>query len=136
MNVIVDTCVWSAALRHTTKPEAQESANELRELINERRAVLLGPIRQEILSGLREQEPFEELQEHLQAFDDFPITSDDYEYAAKLFNLLRSKGIQGSNTDFLIVSVSIKHGLSVFSTDKDFKLYSKHIKFHIHEIRK
>ena len=136
MNVIVDTCIWSTALRQASKSESAEIKIELKELINERRVVLLGPIRQEVLSGLRERERVEELQEHLRAFTDFSITSEDYEYAAELFNLFRSKGIQGSNTDFLIVAVSIKHGLSIFTTDKDFKLYLKHLKFHLHEIRK
>lgn len=136
MNVIVDTCIWSTALRPVAKPEFREIVNELKELIDERRVVLLGPIRQEVLSGLREQEQFEELKKHLKPFEDFPITSEDYEYSAELFNLFRSRGLQGSNTDFLIVSVSIKHGLSIFTTDKDFKLYIKHLKLHLHEIRK
>jgi len=136
LNVIVDTCVWSTALRPVVKPEFKDVVNELKELIGERRVVLLGPIRQEVLSGVREQDQFEKLQEHLKPFENFPITSEDYEYAAELFNMFRSKGLQGSNTDFLIVAVSIKHGLSIFSTDKDFKLYLKHLKFHLHEIRK
>ncbi|OGH57379.1 MAG: hypothetical protein A3G34_04265 [Candidatus Lindowbacteria bacterium RIFCSPLOWO2_12_FULL_62_27] len=136
MNVVVDTCVWSTAFRPVLKPELKDVVNELKELIGERRVVLLGPIRQEVLSGVRKQEQFEALKEHLKPFEDFPLTSEDYEYAAELFNMFRSKGLQGSNADFLIVAVSMKHDLSVFSTDKDFKLYMKHLKFHLHEIRK
>lgn len=136
MNVIIDACVWSTALRRATKSETQAIVNELKELVGEQRAVLLGPIRQEILSGLREPTQFNELREHLKSFEDYPIASEDYEYAAELFNYFRSRGIQGSNTDFIMVAVAVKHSISIFTTDKDFKLYLKHMKFNLHEIRK
>ena len=60
--------------------------------------------------------------------------TDDYEKAAFYFNLCRSKGIQGSNTDFLICSIAIRNNFSLFTVDKDFLLFSKHIPIQLHKI--
>jgi len=53
MNVLVDTSVWSLALRRREVDEESEIVRELRELIVEGSAVIIGPIRQELLSGIR-----------------------------------------------------------------------------------
>ena len=52
MKVLVDTSVWSQVLRRG-EPENEPRERELRELLREGRAVLMGPIRQELLSGIR-----------------------------------------------------------------------------------
>ena len=60
MPALVDTCIWSLALRRRSKeltPSESALREELPELIEEGRVRLLGPIRQEILSGIREQSP-------------------------------------------------------------------------------
>jgi len=126
MNVIVDTSVWSLALRRG-KPSSSYPVQELRNLIQDHRVQMLGPIRQEILSGIRNDTQFENLQKHLESFPDLPILTEDYVSAARFFNLFRSKGIQGSNTDFLICSVAVRNEFYIYTTDKDFDLFSKHI---------
>lgn len=88
---------------------------------------MLGPIRQEILSGIKDLKQFNLLKEYLSAFEDFPITTKDYEKAAEFFNLCRSKGIQGSNTDFLICSVSFNNRFPIFTADNDFITFARHI---------
>ena len=108
-------------------------AQELRQLIQDHRVQMIGPIRQEILSGIRNDSQFNKLKKHLESFPDLPILTNDYVRAAKFFNLCRSKGIQGSNTDFLICAVAVRNKLSIFSTDKDFELFSKHIKITLHQ---
>jgi predicted nucleic acid-binding protein len=52
MNV-VDTSVWSLALRRNTPNDALSIVNILRDLIADGRVVLLGVIRQEVLSAVR-----------------------------------------------------------------------------------
>jgi predicted nucleic acid-binding protein len=131
MKVVVDTSVWSLALRRD-KQSIFAPAQELRQLIQDHRVQMIGPIRQEILSGIRSEAQFSKLRKHLESFPDLPILTDDYVQAAKLFNLCRSKGIQGSNTDFLICAVAVRNKLSIFTTDKDFELFSKHIKIILH----
>ena len=43
--------------------------------------------------------------------------------AARFFNQCRSKGVQGSNTDFLLCALSARHDLAIFTIDEDFKHY-------------
>ncbi len=131
MKVLVDTSVWSLALRRG-KQSLFAPAHELRQLIQDHRVQMIGPIRQELLSGIRNNAQFNKLRKHLESFPDLPILTDDYVQAAKLYNLCRSKGIQGSNTDFLICAVAVRNNFSIFTTDKDFKRFSKHIKIILH----
>ena len=115
---------------HAQDPQAEE----LRRLIAAHIAEIIGPIRQELLSGVRDQTQFERLETHLSAFPDLALAAEDYVTAAKFFNLCRSKGIQGSNTDFLICAVAVRHDLAVFTTDGDFHLFAKCLPIVLHEI--
>ncbi len=127
MNVVVDTSVWSLALRRNTPNEALAIVNILRDLIVDGRVVLMGAIRQEVLSGVRYTEQFLRLQDYLRAFPDLELTSEDYELAAEFFNTCRSNGVQGSNTDFLICAVAHRRGYSILTTDQDFENFQLYI---------
>ena len=127
MNVLVDSSVWSLALRRNTTNEAIAIVKVLHDLIADGRVVLLGAIRQEVLSGVRYKEQFSRLQEYLRAFPDLELTTEDFELAAEFFNTCRTKGVQGSNTDFLLCAVAHRRGYSIFTTDKDFENFRSHI---------
>jgi len=134
MKILVDTTIWSLALRRRLPmPKDRILIEELSELVKELRAVLIGPVRQEVLSGIPNPEKFEEVRKHLEAFDDLPIVSADYEEAARIFNVCRMKGVQGSRIDFLICAVAIRHSAAIFTTDKDFKNYANHLNLQLHE---
>jgi predicted nucleic acid-binding protein len=130
MNVLVDTSVWSLAFRR--RVHAHGAVDELRRLIGAGRAALVGPIRQEILSGIREQGVFEQLRDRLRAFPDEPIAPADYEQAAEYFNTCRAMGLQGSNTDFLLCAVSVRHRLPILTTDDDFTRYGRLLPIALH----
>ena len=135
MKVLVDTSIWSLAFRRSTKKlnsEEKTILSNLTTLIEDLRVVLIGPIKQEILSGISDEMQFSQLKEKLQAFDDLPITSQDYELASEFYNTCRKNGVQGSHIDFLICAVAHRNKLLIFTTDKDFERYSKFIdlKFH------
>ena len=123
MNVIVDTDVWSEAFRK--KGEVSDHVRELVSLVEEGRVQLIGPIRQEILCGLRSSERFAQICKRLDAFPDRPIDSSVYIMAAQFFNLCRSRGIQSSNTDFLICACSVKWRLPILSKDQDYLRYKE-----------
>lgn len=118
------------ALRRRTPASAL--ADELTELIREGRACLVGPIRQEVLSGIRDRTHYERLRDRLRAFVDLDLTTADFERAAELSNLCRRKGVQGSPTDFLICAAAERHGASIFTTDEDFPLYARHVPIVLH----
>jgi predicted nucleic acid-binding protein len=127
MNVVVDSSVWSLALRRNTPNDPIPIINILRDFISDGRVVLLGVIRQEVLSGVRYSEQFIRLRDYLRAFPDLELTSEDYELAAEFFNTCRSNGVQGSNTDFLLCAVAHRRSYSIFTTDKDFENFRLHI---------
>jgi predicted nucleic acid-binding protein len=130
MKVLVDTSVWSLALRR--RAPRHEAVDELRRLIAHGRATLVGPIRQELLSGIRESATFERLRDGLRAFADEPIETADHERAAELFNVCRAAGMQGSNTDFLLCAVSERRRLPIFTTDDDFERFGRVISVLLH----
>ena len=89
--------------------------------------------RQEVLSGVKNESQFDKLVSHLAAFSDITLVGDDFVTAAKFFNLCRAKGIQGSNTDFLICAVAVRHDFAIFTTDGDFSLFSKYLPITLYE---
>ena len=132
MKVLVDTSIWSAALRRAPGQNIV-ARSRLAELIAGHRAQMTGPIRQELLSGIKDERQFDELSAHLSAFPDLPIVDEDYVMAAKFFNLCRAKGIQGSNTDFLICAVAIRNRMSIYTADDDFRQFAKVLPISLHE---
>lgn len=128
MNVLVDTSVWSLALR---RKNADLSAHQQRlvialtELIQEGRAHIIGSIRQELLSGIREPERFRKVRDKLRAFPEPTLDANDYEEAAHLSNQCRTRGITGSPIDFLVCAVAQHRRWQIFTTDRDFENYSK-----------
>ncbi len=124
--VLVDTCVWSLALRSSTSKEVS-TAEQLSQLIDENLVKIIGPIRQELLSGYTDKSSFNKLQQKLKHFPNEQVLDVDYECAAEYSNVCRSRGVQGSHTDFLICAVAFRLKFKILTVDKDFKNYSKHL---------
>ena len=134
MRILVDTSIWSLALRRSgaLSEEDRSLVDELRGLIDDVRVAMIGPIRQELLSGISSQTQFEALKEKLQAFEDLALGRDDYERAAGFYNTCRSSGVQGSPPDLLICAVGAGQGIPIFTSDKDFALYAQHLPISLH----
>lgn len=124
MKVLVDTSIWSLALRRT-RAAPPPVVDELRVLIEDGRAAIIGPIRQELLSGIRDAATFERLRGRLRHFEDEVLEPLDYERAAEHFTACRAKGVQGSNTDFLICASAERRDLPIFTTDGDFTRFAR-----------
>ena len=127
MLVLVDTPIWSLALRRRDpdlNPREHRLTTALRELIQDGRAQLVGPVRQELLSGLREESSFKKLRDQLRAFEQVPLDVADYEEAAHLKHHCRARGIAGSAIDFLIRVTALRRNWQVFTTDRDFPRYA------------
>ena len=130
MKVLVDTSVWSLALRR--RAPGHPAVDELRRLVSSGRAAIVGPVRQELLCGIRDQAAFERLRDHLRPFPDEPITTADYERAAAFYNTCRAAGLQGSSTDFLLCAVAEQHRLPLLTTDEDFTRFARVIPVPLH----
>jgi predicted nucleic acid-binding protein len=123
----VDTNIWSLALRRSPQhvhASDVERISRFQDLIRDERVKMIGPIRQELLSGIREQPRFERIRKQLRAFPDELLTTQDYEGAAEHSNRCRSRGISGGTTDYLICAVAIARGWQVFTSDADFRVYA------------
>jgi predicted nucleic acid-binding protein len=139
MNALVDTSVWSLALRRKTESLSTNErllVAELSELIREGRARVIGLVRQELLSGIRATEQYEQLKLHLRSFPDEVVDTSDYEEAAKAGNRCRPKGVVVSIVDILLCAVAIKRQWAIFTTDPDFSNYAKVLPLRIHEPRR
>jgi predicted nucleic acid-binding protein len=128
MNLLVDTPVWSLALRRKAadlSPREERITQALAEAIRDGRAQLIGVVRQELLSGIREEERFKKLRDYLRAFDEPALEMGDHEEAAEMHNRCRARGIAGSTIDFLICAVASRRKWQVFTTDRDFERYGR-----------
>jgi predicted nucleic acid-binding protein len=128
MNLLVDTPVWSLALRRKhadLSPREERVTQALAEVIRDGRAQLVGAVRQELLSGIREEERFRKLRDYLRAFDDPPLETGDHEQAAQMHNRCRARGIAGSAIDFLICAMASRRNWQIFTTDQDFERYRR-----------
>jgi predicted nucleic acid-binding protein len=139
MNVLVDTSVWSLALRrkHETLGSPQRLlVMELSELIREGRVRVIGLVRQEVLSGIKSNEQYERLRLYLRAFPNELIDTLDYEEAAMASNRCRAKGIAISIVDVLLCTVTVRRDWTIFTTDPDFSHYARVLPLSIHVPRK
>ena len=135
--VLVDTPVWSLALRRRPEdlsPQEQQLTQALAELIREGRVQMLGPIRQELLSGLREEAQFRKLRDYLRAFPENLLEAADYEEAAQMNNRCRARGIAGSAVDFLICAAAHGRGWAILTTDRDFHNYASVLPLRLHSV--
>jgi len=126
MKVLVDTSIWSYAFR-SNKPEFAHHVESLVKLISTNQVLIIGAIKQEILSGYSDLNKFNTLQNKISPFENTPVLDEDYIQAALFSNMCRSQGIQGSPIDFLICAVAHRLKVEIFTTDKDFNHYQKHI---------
>ena len=135
MRVLVDTSVWSLALRRKSADLSvgeQSLVQQLRDLIREDRIHLPGVVRQEVLSGIRHPEQFEKIRSFLRPFPDEPLDIEDYEMAAQVNNSCRAKGIAVSGVDALICVIALRKEFPIFTTDSDFKHYARVLGLKLH----
>lgn len=138
MDVLVDTSVWSLTLRRrldVLNPLEKEFRDELHALVGEGRAFITGPVRQEVLSGIRETVTFDRLRDYLRTFGDIALATEDFEEAARYTNLCRAVGIAGSSVDFLTCAVATRRGWAILTTDPDFRRFSEHLPLILHSPR-
>jgi hypothetical protein len=125
LKVIVDTCVWSLALRRRdlTRISAgeQQMLMQLTDAIRDSRAAIVGPIRQEILSGIRNRAQFAMTEGFLYPFPDEEITPADYVEAARLYNFCQDRGVQCGPVDILLCAVAARRHFGILTNDQGLK---------------
>ena len=121
MKLLVDSSVWSLALRRRKaaglNPEEQKLKAELVQAIQNGRVAMLGLIRQELLSGIKERDQFDQVKAALDPYLDEQINTADHVYAARIYNECRSQGVEAGTVDNLICAVAVRRGWEVLSGD-------------------
>ena len=126
INCLLDTSVWSEALRRKNNSLKSENTYLYHLIQNEENIFITGVIIQELLSGIKNEKTFLELKEILLNFEIIEPEMEDYIFAANLQNNMSAKGIQATTVDLLLVSIALRRNYYLLSYDKDFTFISKH----------
>jgi predicted nucleic acid-binding protein len=97
----------------------------LEDLIRDGQTIIIGPVRLEILSGIDDEQYFRKIRDYLREFDDEPVTLEDYEEAARIYNLCAGAGVAGSPNDLVICAVALRLNIPIFTMDADFTRYAR-----------
>lgn len=124
MSVLVDTSVWSLALRRDT-PERTREVEVLASALESGEVVLIGCVLQELLQGFPARERTQRLVDYLAPFPLLSLHRGDYIFAAEIRNKCRTKGIAVTTIDAQIAAVSINHRCRLLTADQDFARISK-----------
>ncbi|WP_305046445.1 type II toxin-antitoxin system VapC family toxin [Geoalkalibacter sp.] len=125
--VIVDTSAWIDFFR----APAGGIGDEVATLIEQDRAVLVGPVLAELLQGLKSRREADTLNELFSILPYLETTRDDWENAGDLLRRMRHNGITMPLSDTLIASIAKKHGHAVLTLDKHFE----HLEIPLHPAR-
>jgi len=126
MSLLVDTSVWSLALRRDSPPAVPE-VNALRDALIGRDPVLItGVILQELLQGAVREATRKKIIERFSALELVHPRRVDYIAAAGVRNECRRAGVQLGTIDALIATLCIVHRLTLLTTDKDFHHAAQH----------
>lgn len=127
MNILVDTSVWSLALRRDHPPDC-EAVSILKAALKDGEYVFTtGMILQELLQGFNGPKARQKI---IEDFAQLPLIVPerrDHIDAADLKVKLRQKGIQAGTIDVLLTQLCLRHGLSLLSTDGDFVQIAKRV---------
>ena len=121
MNLLVDTSVWSLALRRDRQPTEPEVGFLARALSEGEAIFTTGLILQELLQGFRGAKAHDVIVQRFAALPLLVPDRDDHVQAAELRNACRRRGVQVGTIDALLAQLSIRHDLVLVTTDLDFE---------------
>ena len=126
MTILVDTSVWSLALRRDAEASEPEVQVLKHSLLGDEVVVTTGLVLQELLQGFSGAKAQAQI---VQRFASLPLIQpdrDDYIGAAALRNTCRRAGVQIGTIDALLAQICIRHELTLLTTDQDFVHAAKH----------
>ena len=126
MTLLVDTSVWSLALRRDMPATAPEVAALKDALAGADIVVTTGLILQELLQGFAAPKARSQIIASFGALALIQPDRDDHIAAAELRNTCRRAGVQLGTVDALIAQLCIAHDLTLLSTDQDFVHAARH----------
>jgi predicted nucleic acid-binding protein len=126
LSLLVDTSVWSLAMRRDA-PSATDAVRELRRAIETGQAILTtGLILQELLQGFAGPRDRAMVLDRFAALPLLVPDRRDHVDAAELRNRCRRRGLQIGTIDALLAQLCVRHNLTMLSTDRDFQAMARH----------
>ncbi len=120
MNLLVDTSVWSLALRRDA-PQAAPEVDVLTDALRAGRSIVTtGLILQELLQGFAGPRARDRIVTRFAALPLVIPDRRDHIEAAGLRNSCRRAGLQLGTIDALLAQLCIHYGLELLTTDQDF----------------
>jgi predicted nucleic acid-binding protein len=131
VSVLVDTSVWSLALRRDVVAAAPEVVALRDALLGAAQVFTTGLIVQELLQGFAGPRARADLIERLSALAFLKPDRVDHIEAADVRNACRRHGVQVGTIDALLIQLCRRHDLLLLSADHDFQAAAKHVEFRL-----
>jgi predicted nucleic acid-binding protein len=128
---LVDTSVWSLALRRDAPSSAPEAAALRDALLGAAQVVTTGLVLQELLQGFSGPKARAQLLDAFASLAFLQPDRQDHIDAAEVRNTCRRKGVQLGTIDALLAQLCIRHGLVLLTTDNDFVAAARHVKLNL-----
>ncbi len=129
MTLLVDTSVWSLALRRDGASAAPEVRALQEAIMGSDAVVTTGLVLQELLQGFNGPSAAAAIIERFQALPILAPDRSDHIAAAQVRNVCRRSGVQIGTIDALLIQLCGRHDLTLLSTDKDFVHAARHVPF-------
>jgi predicted nucleic acid-binding protein len=126
VTLLVDTSVWSLALRRDAPPDLPETRALRSALTGDDLVVTTGVVLQELLQGAVRDTSRQLITERFRAIALVQPDRDDHITAADIRNRCRANGVQLGTIDALLAALCIRRDLTLLSTDRDFADASRH----------
>jgi predicted nucleic acid-binding protein len=131
VSLLVDTSVWSLALRRDAEASTQ-AVEVLRSALEGADQVFTtGLVLQELLQGFAGPKARSQLIERFAALAFLQPDREDHIEAAEVRNTCRRNGVQIGTIDAVLIQLCLRHDLVMLSTDNDFRSASRHVKFRL-----
>jgi len=131
MMLLVDTSVWSLALRRDIVAVQPEVRQLQQALLGEQTVVTTGLVLQELLQGFSGPKARGQI---IDCFSSLPLVQpdrQDHVDAAALRTKCRQGGVQIGTIDALLAQLCIRHQLTLLTTDQDFAHVARHCQLRI-----
>jgi predicted nucleic acid-binding protein len=127
VSLLVDTSVWSLALRRNAPADVPEVRALRDALAGGEIVATTGVILQELLQGVVPERARTQIVEMFAALEYHTPSREDHAAAAGVRNTLRAAGVQVGTSDALIAHLAIPGGHNLLTTDNDVRAAARHI---------
>lgn len=127
--ILVDTSVWSFALRRDVAIEAPEVNFLMRCLDRAQSVATTGLVLQELLQGFQGAKAALAIVERFKSLSYFTPDAQEHIAAADIRSTCRRAGVQIGSIDALLIALCVSRNAMLLTTDQDFFHAAKHVPF-------